>query len=191
MAAARGCVVVDVAKRSIAAARNGAAWAARGETLCFIDADSIIHPETFNEIERVMKTGRCVVGATGVRMERLSPGIWLTWLALVPMTRILGMDSGVVFCRRDDFEKIGGYREEILAAEDVDFLFRLKRLGRGRDQRFVRASAAKATTSTRKFDRHGDWHYFTIIHSLPFQLLFRRQSLRQVIWNYWYEARKG
>ena len=102
IARARGCVVVDVEKRAIAAARNGAANAARGSILCFIDADSIVHPETFNEIEVIMQTGRCVVGATGVWMERMSLGIAMTWMVMIPMTRLLGLDTGVVFCRRAD-----------------------------------------------------------------------------------------
>ncbi len=48
IATARGCSVVFVEKRAIAAARNGGARFARGEILAFIDADSAIHPETFN-----------------------------------------------------------------------------------------------------------------------------------------------
>ena len=41
-----GARVAHVAKRRIAAARNGGARAASGEILCFIDADSAIHPNT-------------------------------------------------------------------------------------------------------------------------------------------------
>ena len=189
IARARGCVVVDVEKRAIAAARNGAARAARGSILCFIDADSIIHPETFNEIEDLMRTGRCAVGATGVKMERMSLGIALTWCVMIPLTRIGGMDTGVVFCRRVDFEAIGGYREQMLVAEDVDFLWRLKRHGRKRRARFMRAPTARAITSTRKFDRHGDWHYFRIMAGVPFTLLFARGAARKLIWRYWYDDR--
>ena len=58
VAAEHGARVVRVAKRRIAAARNGGARAASGEILCFIDADSAVHPQTFNELERVMSTGR-------------------------------------------------------------------------------------------------------------------------------------
>jgi glycosyltransferase involved in cell wall biosynthesis len=36
LAAERGCIVVPVANRLIAAARNGGAHAARGEVLCFV-----------------------------------------------------------------------------------------------------------------------------------------------------------
>ena len=57
VAAAHGARVVNVVKRRIAAARNGGARAATGEILCFIDADSAIHPNTFDEIDRAMKTG--------------------------------------------------------------------------------------------------------------------------------------
>jgi glycosyltransferase involved in cell wall biosynthesis len=189
IARVRGCVVVDVEKRAIAAARNGAARAARGAILCFIDADSVVHPETFNEIEDLMRTGRCAVGATGVKMERMSLGIALTWCVMIPMTRIGGMDTGVVFCRREDFEAIGGYREQMLVAEDVDFLWRMKRHGRKRRARFMRAPTARAITSTRKFDRHGDWHYFGIMAGVPFTLLFARGAARKMIQRYWYEDR--
>jgi len=189
IALAQGCRVVEVAKRAIAAARNGAAQAARGEFLCFIDADSILHPDTFNQIERVMRSGRCVVGATGVRMERMSPGIAVTWAVMVPMTRLMRMDTGVVFCRRADFEAIGGYREALLVAEDVDLLVRLKRLGRSRGQGFRRTPGARAITSTRKFDRHGDWHHLREMILMPFRLIGPRAALRQVVWKYWYDDR--
>lgn len=189
IAASRGCVVAPVEKRAIAAARNGAARAARGEYLCFIDADSIVHPDTFTQIDAVMRTGRCVVGATGVYMERMSLGIRATLLIMVPMSYLFGMDTGVVFCRRADFEAIGGYREDLLAAEDVDFLVRLKRLGRSRGQRFMRTHGARAITSTRKFDRHGDWHYLTQLSTLPFGMLFAKTSAEKKIRSYWYDDR--
>ena len=190
LAMARGCTVVDVEKRAIAAARNGAARSARGEILCFVDADSVVHPDTFNAIEEVMQAGRCIVGATGVRLERMSLGIRVTWGLLVPRTRLLAVDTGVVFCRREDFEAVGGYREELLAAEDVDFLFRIKRLGRGRGLGFARTAGARAVTSTRKFDRHGDWHYLTEMSTLPLRMLFARRSAERRIRAYWYDDQR-
>ncbi len=190
IARARGCAVVDVIHRTIAAARNGAASAARGEFLCFLDADSIMHPDTFNQIERVLRTGRCAVGATGVKPERMSPGIAVTWVFLVVLVYIFGVDTGVVFCRRADFMAIGGYREEVIVAEDVDFLVRLKRLGRPRGQRFMRTPGARAVTSTRKFDRHGDWHYlWDLLLLFPLRLLVSRPAARRFALKYWYEDR--
>ncbi len=58
-------------KRSIAAVRNGGARAAVGDILAFVDADSQIHPETFNAIERTMASGRVVIGATGFLYDRM------------------------------------------------------------------------------------------------------------------------
>ena len=188
IARARGCVVVDVEKRAIAAARNGAASAARGAILCYIDADSIVHPETFNQIADCMATGRCSIGATGVKMERMSLGIALTWLFMVPMTRVAGVDTGVVFCRREDFDAVGGYREQLIVAEDVDFMWRMKKLGRKRGAKFMR-TPARAITSTRKFDRHGDWHYFAIMFGFPFRVIFSRAAARKQVLAYWYNDR--
>ncbi len=189
IARARGCVVAEVEKRAIAAARNGAAAAARGAVLCFIDADSIVHPDTFNQIADCMETGRCAIGATGVKMERMSLGIALTWLMMVPMTRVVGVDTGVVFCRREDFAAVGGYREAMLVAEDVDFLWRMKKLGWKRRAKFMRTPGARAITSTRKFDKYGDWHYFRIMFGFPFKALFAKEAAKQVVTAYWYNDR--
>ena len=139
IATARGCHVAHVAKRAIAAARNGGARIARGEIVCFIDADSRIHVETFNAIDDALVSGRVIVGATGVHPDRWSLGLFVTWLIAVPIVYATGVDAGVIFCRRIDFETVGGYDETMLYAEDIQLLLDLKRLGRTRGQRFARA----------------------------------------------------
>ena len=162
IATARGCRVVSVEKRVIAAARNGGARAARGEVLTFIDADSQVHPRTFADIDSALATGRVVGGATGVTLERWSTGIALTYAMMMSIVVVTGMDTGVVFCRRRDFEAMRGYDEGLLVAEDVAFLQALRRLGKPRGERLTRVTSAKAVASTRKFDDHGDWHFFPL-----------------------------
>lgn len=189
VARVRGCVVAPVAKRVIAASRNGGARASHGEILAFVDADSQIHPETFNAIEASLADSRVIGGATGVTMERWSIGIGLVYLVMLPLVKIARIDTGVVFCRRTDFEEVGGYNEDRLIAEDVQFLLDLKRLGRRRRQRFERIRGAKAIASTRKFDRHGDWHYVTGMLGMAWALLFSRRRLDRWIRTYWYEDR--
>jgi len=156
----RGCRVASVEKRVIAAARNGGARVAQGEIVAFIDADSQVHPQTFVEIDRALATGRCVGGATGVRMERWSLGIAVTYAMIIPMVLLTGMDAGVAFCRKQDFDALGGYDESLLLAEDVAFLWALRKLGKQLGQRLMRVTRAKAIASTRKFDEFGEWHYF-------------------------------
>jgi glycosyltransferase involved in cell wall biosynthesis len=188
IAEARGCKVVPVEKRVIAAARNGGARVASGEILTFIDADSQVHPRTFAEIDGVLATGRAVGGATGVTLERWSPGIAATWLIMMPMVLVTGMDTGVVFCRRADFEAMGGYDENVLIGEDVVFLQALRRLGKPRGQRLKRATRAKAVASTRKFDEFGDWHFLPLLFTGIRYLLTR--DIGSFADRYWYKPKR-
>jgi len=64
LALRRGCDVARVERRCIAAARNGGARLAQGEILCFIDADSSIHHDTFVAIDQALARPDVVGGAT-------------------------------------------------------------------------------------------------------------------------------
>jgi len=199
IAAARGCHVEHVTKRLIAAARNGGAAVARGRILAFADADFCLHPETFNYIDTVMQHPGYLGGATGITMERWSLGIAATWYLIMPPLWLYGIDGGVWFCRRSDFQEIGGYNEEVPLGEDVEFLRRLKRLGAGRrpKQKLATRFTAKKIgippafvfNSTRKFDKHGDWHMIPDVLRGAFYLLFARRKLKDYARRYWYEDR--
>jgi glycosyltransferase involved in cell wall biosynthesis len=186
IAADRGCVVTRVEERRIASARNGGARHAVGEILAFVDADMQVHQQTFNAIEDSLGTGRVVAGATGVRLERWSLGIALTYALFMILVWSLRMDTGVVFCRREDFETIGGYDERRFFAEDVQFLMDLRRVGRRRGQRLVRLRTVKALASCRKFDIHGDWHYFTDLFRLVPLMLRSPKATNEFAEKYWY-----
>jgi glycosyl transferase family 2 len=187
VAAARGCRVVRVEKRIIAAVRNGGAHAARGEILAFVDADFRIHPDTFDAIDRELATGRVVGGATGTTVERWSLGIALTFLLMMSLVRLLRMNTGVVFCRRADFGAIGGYDEGRLYAEDVKLLWDLRRLGWSRRQRLTATTPAPAIASARKFDRHGEWHWLGAMVRTPAWLLFSPRRVDDFVHGYWYD----
>ena len=186
VAARGGCVVVPVAKRLIAAARNGGARVAQGNLICFVDADMRIHPDTFNAVSAALGRSNVVAGATGVRLERWSVGIALTYAIVVPLVILTGIDTGVVFCRRADFDAVGGYDERRELAEDVAFLWALRRLGKSRGQRLIRLTAVKALVSMRKFDQHGDWHYFTKVMPLSVPALLRPSARTNFAKRYWY-----
>jgi glycosyltransferase involved in cell wall biosynthesis len=185
----RGCRVTLVEKRAIAAARNGGAALATGEVLGFVDADTRVHPATFDRIDDVLQP-RVIAGATGVRPERWSAGFALTWALMVPVLLATRVDTGVVFCRRADHVAIGGYDERLLFAEDVDYLLRLRRLGRSRGQRLARMRGAKAIVSLRKFDDHGEWHYLTMMPRVGVGLLLGRDTGRAFADRYWYRPNR-
>lgn len=182
----RGCRVVRLAARRIAAARNAGAAVASGEIFSFVDADMRIHPETFSAIDDMLATGRIVAGATGVTLERWSLGLAVTYAVMVPWVWLLRMDTGVVFCRAADFHAVGGFDERRAFGEDVKFLLDLRRLGRPRGQRLGRARRAKAISSTRKFDRYGDWHYFPLLIHLLGPMLRSPTTRNPVVEDYWY-----
>ena len=188
IALSRGCRVVRVEKRAISAARNGGARVAEGKFLAFVDADSLIHPESFNVIERALSTYGVIAGTTGVRPSRMSPALAILVALAVPF-RLAGLDSGVVFCRREDWQVVGGYDEEQLVSEDIRFLLALKRLARSRRQRLIRARGAQAITSTRKFDQHGDWRFLARMFAAPWLMLFRPKAFERWVQRYWYEDR--
>lgn len=189
IAAARGCRIAIVTKRMIGASRNGGAALATAPILCFTDADMQVHPDTFNAIAQAMANPRLAGGATGVTMERWSAGIALTFAMLLPLVWLTGMDTGVVFMRRADFEQIGGYSETRHFAEDVDFLFKLIRLVRSRGQRVTRLRPVKAIASVRKFDLYGDWHYFWMMPRLAIGTLIPSKSKHPTARRYWYDDR--
>src|SRR5262249_44283102 len=122
IARSRGCRVVRVEKRAIAAARNGGAQAASGQAPCFVDSDGPIYPRPCGAMGQAVALIQVLGGATGGRMERWCPGIALTYALMMPMVWLTGFDTGVVFCRREDFQAVGGYDERRLVAEDVAFL---------------------------------------------------------------------
>ena len=186
VALSHGARVVHVTKRRIGAARNGAARAAQGEIFCFIDADSAIHPQTFNAIEERMKSGHYVWGVTGARLERKSIALVITHYMFMPMVWTTGLDIGLSFCRREDFEAVGGYDENRFYAEDVLFPLALRRLGRSRGQGVTRVPKVKALQCTRKFDQFGEWHYFWMLGHVVKSLVTSNWHDEKLAERYWY-----
>jgi glycosyltransferase involved in cell wall biosynthesis len=127
----RGARVIDVAYRHIAATRNAGARAARGDILFFVDADTQAN-------EGAITAGLMAIeqGAVGGGCHFLYAG-WIPWWArlLLPVGnaagRLLGVAGGAfLFCRRSEFEAVGGFCERYFAAEEVAFVKALKRRGR-------------------------------------------------------------
>jgi hypothetical protein len=115
-------------------------------------------------------------------------GLVATVALMLPIALLTRIDTGVVFCRRTDYEAVGGYREDRLFAEDIAFLVALWRLGWRRGQHLTRVTSARAIASTRKFDTFGEWHYFR----LPWVMMvaaFREPAKQRWAKRYWYEDR--
>ena len=185
VAAAGGARVVRVSERRIAAVRNGGAAAAQGTVIAFLDADTVrVHRDSFTAVASALDDPRVVGGATGCTLERWSVGLAATYAMMIPLVWATRFDTGMVFCRREDFVAVGGYPDRLRLAEDVAFLWRLRRLGRERRQRLRRLRRYKVVASTRKFDEHGDWHYFGFLWRAPLLLFGARFD--DLADRYWY-----
>lgn len=167
LAANAGAIVVHSEARSIAAVRNAGAAAASGQVIVTIDADSQMAPTALAEVERLLATGRFVGGGSRVRPERRSLGIEVT-LLLVNVATVLARLSGAMFwCRTEDFRAVGGFNEDLLVGEDLEFARRLRSHGRHTGRRLTKLRQMPMIVSTRKFDRFGDWHMFGMVRQLP------------------------
>ncbi len=136
-----------------------------------------MHPDSFIAVAAAMANPRTVGGTSGVAMERWSIGIALTYAMMMGFVWLTGFDTGLVFWRRADFEALGGYDERRMAAEDIDFLVRLRRLGRTRGQRPPASSTSTATGTRTQMPAQG-W-----------RLLRDRSALNDFARRYWYEGR--
>lgn len=158
IALAHGAKVVHDDSRNLAKIRNAAARAATGEILVTIDADSRMTANMLVEIDRLLQTGKYVGGGVTIRPERWSCGILLTVLLLAVMLLWRRVSGGLFWCLRKDFEAIGGFNENLVSLEDLDFAKRLKAYGKSKGKRFMTIKKAHIITSCRKFDVFGDWY---------------------------------
>ena len=157
IAVAYGAKVVRDDSRNLAKIRNAAARAATGEVIVTVDADSRMSANMLTEIDRLLRTGKYSGGGVMVWPERWTLGV----VATAPLLGVIMLrhrvSGGLFWCLREDFEAIGGFNENCVSVEDLDFAKRLKAHGRARGKRFKTITKAQIITSCRKFDSFGDW----------------------------------
>ena len=131
IARAEGAQVVDVNHRNIAATRNAGARLANGEILFFLDADTLVNPPVIRSAIEAIGQG-AVGGGFAFRYDGCIPW-WAHILhplgiAIGRTLRLIG--GAALFCRRTDFEAIGGFDANYFATEDLVLVRALKKRGR-------------------------------------------------------------
>lgn len=155
IALSHGALIARDDCKNLSKIRNAGVRAGSGDIVVTIDADSTMSPNMLSEISRRLDTGRFIGGGVPIRPERLSLGIILSGLLIHCM--LPGLSAGLFWCRRCDFDAIGGFDEKLRVGEDVDFARRLREHGRKAGKRFFTLRGTHIVTSCRKFDRFGDW----------------------------------
>ena len=189
IAQAAGAKVVFEPINQIARARNTGAAAASGDWLIFIDADSYPSPELFMEVAREIESGTCLAGGATIRLEgHYSLGSKVTGFWNLLSRRLRWLAGSFIFCEAAAFRKVGGFSNELFAAEELDLSRRLKRLARSERRRIVILSRHPLLTSARKM------HLYTPLEHLGFlartilaggRTLYRRDGCPT-----WYDGRR-
>ena len=151
-AQASGAKVVFEPYNQISRARNTGAGAANGRHLIFIDADTLITGELLVEaLNRLDSNKYCGGGAVvgfDIPINRISMwglNAW-TWFSVR-----LGLAAGCfVFCKRGDFEAVGGFSENVYASEEIWFSRAITRLAKKRGERFAIITDYPVISSGRK-----------------------------------------
>ena len=189
LARAAGAMVVFEPVNQIARARNRGAQAASGDWLAFIDADSHPSRALFAELAGVIRQGRVMGGGCVVRMEGVGP-IYRSMVGgwnLVSRVRRWAAGS-FVFCETVAFREIGGFSQELFAAEEIDFSERLKRYAWERGRKVAILSRHPLVTSARKVELYTPWdHLRVLIKALlrPHKTLTTRDHC-----ELWYDGRR-
>ena len=138
VARANGARVVFEPFNQIAASRNAAGRAARGDWLVFVDADTQVSAILFREMMRAMARDDCLGGGCPVRFDS---GPWLFRQTVVvwnTIGRVMRWAAGsFLFCRAAAFRDLGGFSQDWFAAEEVEYCIRLNRLGQRLAKRMV------------------------------------------------------
>jgi cellulose synthase/poly-beta-1,6-N-acetylglucosamine synthase-like glycosyltransferase len=167
-----GTRLLEVELRHIAAVRNAGAGVATGDLFIFVDADTLVPPDTLAATVRAIRNGAAGGGARPV----LEPP--MPWWAVVPL-RLLAAGyfqslrftmGGYMFATRAAFEAIGGFDEQYFATEDAAFCRAMRRHG---GRAILRESII---TSGRKMDEMSTWEGIATSTRL---VLRGRQALRQ------------
>ena len=189
IAAAAGARVVFEPLNQIARARNTGAAQAGGDWLVFVDADSWPSAELFRDVVLAIGDPRCMAGGATVRADadhRVVRAI-VGWWNLISRVQKWAAGS-FIFCEAEAFRRIGGFSEQLFAAEEIDLSRRLKRLARASGRRMVILHRHPLLTSARKM------HLYTPRETVRFYLrllLTGGRSLRTREGAFvWYDGRR-
>lgn len=177
-----GCLVIRFDAKNLAAIRNAGVRASSGEIVLTIDADSRMSERMLIDVWKQLQNRDVIGGGTLIVPERISLGILVTGIMLLPIAAWYRISAGLFFFRRTDFDAIGGFDEKMSSVEDIAFAKALGKYGRSTGRRFITLFRSYIKTSCRKFDRFGDWYFVRNFRQTLRLLKGRDQELADKVW---------
>ena len=130
---------------------NAGAAVARGETLIFLHADTMLPDGALEKISRVLENQEYVGGAFDLKID--SDTLFLRYISVRASLRSrcnrIPYGDQAIFLRKNYFDQIGRFKD-IPLMEDVELMRRIKK-----DGRKICILPDKVTTSARRWQRDG------------------------------------
>ena len=136
--------------------RNKGARASSGDPIVFLDADMdlpdrhfLARNVSYFRLHRLGAATTKLVPQSGRWMDKILVGFYN--LLLWPAVFVRPLGSMCIVASREVFEKAGGYPEDVIMAEDHDFVLRCAKFGK------YRILPVAAHFHIRRFDKEGRW----------------------------------
>lgn len=184
-----GAIVVFEPVNQIGRARNAGAAAAKGDWLLFVDADSLINAGMMAEILQLIQEEKNVGCGSTMCMPN-SPwwgtAILYIWTGISILFR--WASGALVLCRADAFHDVGGFNQELYAADEIDLSQRLKKWGKKRGLKFSILTKNPLETSSRKLQLYSGWEIANQFIHLLFSPRKALQDKKKL--PLWYNGRR-
>lgn len=148
--------VVEIKEKGVSKARNEGARLSESDFLIFLDADIIL---TKDNLEKILSSGNEVGTCYAIPdVDKFLPKMLMKLKK--PFQRI-GWSSGLIFCKKEIYEKVNGFDESLAFGEDGKFLRTAKKHGK------FGVVDAYVVNSMRRFEKSGylKWILFWIKNS--------------------------
>ena len=180
-----GALVLREAQHNIARVRNTGARFSSGETIIFVDADTVVPENFLSRVVEAMSDDPCFGGAVDLDYRPMK----LTVKAYLQFWRFAGKFTGTAqgatqFCRKNVFLTLGGYDETLFMGEDVEFYWRLRRFAKRKNGSVVFIRDIRVVPSTRRYDQWRLWRTLFWTNPLLIFILRRKKSC----WEAWYKS---
>ena len=148
-----GCKIIKGGLQ--ARGRNEGAKVARGNLFLFLDADTILPEDFFEKALKEFKERNldiasfCLEAKTKSKFKKFLFDAFYN-LPILILEKILAHGAQAILVKKEIFEKVGGFDEEIKFAEDHSFMRKAKKFGKFGILRTVRVFS-----SLRRFEREG------------------------------------
>ncbi len=184
-----GARVVFEPINQIGRARNAGAAHATGDWLLFLDADSLLSPGLLADILQLIESGQYVGCGSTLRMDGLPWWANVTlqfWTSVSVLCRWAA--GALVVCRRDAFQEVGGFDQELYALDEIRLSTQLKQWGRRHSLQFTILTGHPLETSSRKVSLYSGREIAVLIFRIFF---LRKQTLQdKKHLSVWYDGRR-